>query len=81
MAAWSIRELKTHRHHRVTIQGYHLGEPVLECLDCDVVLCEFHDDKFGILQLGPHPEDHEPVEPDAPKAKEILNGTTLRFQM
>ena len=59
MSVISKKQLNTHRHHRIILQGYHLGGAVLECLDCDEVLLEFHDDKFGMIQLGVHPEDLE----------------------
>jgi hypothetical protein len=59
MATWTLEELKMHRHHNVTIQDYTIGGPVLECLDCNQILLEFHDDKYGVIQLGPHPDDME----------------------
>ena len=58
MTVLSKKELDTHRHHKVTLIGYKFGGAVLECLDCSQVLLEFHDDKFGMIQLGIHPDDN-----------------------
>lgn len=54
MTVVSKKELDTHRYHDVTLIGYLIGGCILECRDCSEVLLEFHDDKFGMIQLGVH---------------------------
>ena len=56
MSVISKKELDTHRHHKVILTGYIVGGAVLECITCNEVLLEFHDDKYGMIQLGVHPE-------------------------
>ena len=56
MSVISKKELDLHRHHDVILNGYIVGGAVLECQTCNEVLLEFHDDKFGMIQLGVHAE-------------------------
>ena len=63
MSVLSKKELNTHRHHKVTLTGYFDGA-VLKCRDCNEVLLEFYDDKYGMIQLGVHPESLDNIDED-----------------
>ena len=56
MSVLSKKELDIHRHHKIALTGYIVNGAVLECMTCNEVLLEFHDDAFGMIQLGVHPE-------------------------
>ena len=54
MTVLSKKELDTHRYHNITLSGYKFSGAVLECLHCNEVLLEFHNDQYGMIQLGVH---------------------------
>lgn len=64
MSVLSKKELDTHRYHNVMLIGYLTGGAILKCRDCNEVLLEFYDDKYGMIQLGVHPESLDNIDED-----------------
>ena len=64
MSVLSKKELDIHRYHDVTLKVYMVEGIALKCIDCNEILLEFHDDKYGMIQLDVHSELFDNINED-----------------